>query len=295
MSVPVNRIGGTRAPGFIGAGLAALRVRQEQGEPNVLAVFFSASLAGVAVVALWRFQHRLGPSFVALFAKEGALENLTCILEFLGAVFCATAVWRFSRAALRRRGRSDVATSVAAVPSGPVRWMFGALALALFLVGMEEINWGQTLFGFKTPEVWKEINHQQQTSLHNLLDRDALEGSARALGLLLTLGTIVLVIVRLRWPDSIPGQISPHPALVPLSLCVAYASVKQHSEVVELLVAIFFAFYTYRLWSLARARRYPAREWGVRAPGSRARQSRSKCSPSGPEDRAARARGTDTG
>jgi hypothetical protein len=217
------------------------RSGESRGEPNAFGVLAGASLAGLAVLSLWRFQHQLGPSFLALFAKEGPFEDVTFILALLGAAWCGGAVWRFSR-------RKPLAE-----PSRPVLWTFGALALGLFAFGMEEINWGQTVLGFSTPEAWKEVNHQQETSLHNLLNRDELENSARAAGLLLTLGVISLVAVRMRLPKSLLGQIAPHPTLVPLSLCVAYASWKQHSEVVELLIPVFFAFYTYRLWALARA------------------------------------------
>jgi hypothetical protein len=241
MSVPVSRIFITRATGFIGSRLAAVRSSEKPGEPSSFLVLLTASLAGLAIISLWKFQHRMGSAFVSMFAKEGALENLTYILELIGAALCAVALWHFSRA-----------RSLSAPPR-PVRWMYGALALALFAVGMEEINWGQTLLGFNTPDAWKEVNRQQETSLHNLLGRNALESGARAIGVLLALGVIALVLVRRRFPESLLGQIAPHPALVPLSLCVAFASLKQHSEVVELLVAVFFAFYTYRLWAISRA------------------------------------------
>jgi hypothetical protein len=212
------------------------------GEPNGIGVLFAASLAGLTVLGLWRLQHRLGSSYVALFAKEGPFEDVTCILALLGAVLCASAVWHLSRKGSR------------AAPPRTARWMFGALALGLFAMGMEEINWGQTLLGFNTPEAWKAVNYQKETSIHNLLDRNALEGSARTIGVLLTLAVITLVAIRVRSPKSLLGQIAPHPALVPLSLCVGFAGLMQHSEVVELLITIFFAFYTYRLWTLARAR-----------------------------------------
>jgi hypothetical protein len=211
------------------------------GEPNTLGVLAGASLAGLAVLSLWRFQHELGPSFVALFAKEGVLEDVTVILALLGAAWCAGAVWHFSR------------RNALARPSQPVLYTFGALALALFALAMEEINWGQTILGFSTPEAWKEVNLQKETSLHNVLDRDDLESSARVAGVLLTVAVLILAAIRKRSPRSLLGQVAPHPTLVPLSLCVAYASWKQHSEVVELLIPLFFAFYTYRLWVLSRA------------------------------------------
>jgi hypothetical protein len=235
-------------PVSLGASIKAIWYRQRErfqegpGEPNWVGVLVAASLAGLVVISLWRFQHQLGPSFVALFAKEGPFEDVTYILALFGAVCCAGAVWRFSR-----KGSSFA-------PPRIVRWMFGALGLALFAVAMEEINWGQTLLGFSTPEAWKEVNYQQETSIHNLLGRNALEGGARSIGVLLTLAVIVLVAVRVRSPKSLAAQVAPHPTLVPLSFCIAYAGFRQHSEVVELLISIFFAFYTYRLWALARTR-----------------------------------------
>jgi PAS domain S-box-containing protein len=48
------------------------------------------------------------------------------------------------------------------------------------------------------------------------------------------------------------GRIAPHPALVPLALCVTFAGLRQHPEMVELLLSVFFAFYTYRIWLIAR-------------------------------------------
>ncbi len=37
----------------------------------------------------------------------------------------------------------------------------------MFLLAMEEISWGQQLFGFETPEFWRTRNSQQELTLHN--------------------------------------------------------------------------------------------------------------------------------
>ncbi len=49
-------------------------------------------------------------------------------------------------------------------------WSVGTLLLALlFIFGAgEEISWGQRLFGFETPDSLKEINRQDETTLHNI-------------------------------------------------------------------------------------------------------------------------------
>ena len=47
------------------------------------------------------------------------------------------------------------------------RLLLGFAALA-FLVAMEEVSWGQTLFSWSTPEALQELNIQSETNLHNL-------------------------------------------------------------------------------------------------------------------------------
>ena len=51
---------------------------------------------------------------------------------------------------------------------GYLLWLQLLLA-ALFLVGaMEEVSWGQRLFGWGTPTILREVNVQGETTLHNL-------------------------------------------------------------------------------------------------------------------------------
>ena len=45
---------------------------------------------------------------------------------------------------------------------------YGFLTLAAFVVGMEEISWGQRLIGFEEPQFWSEHNLQSEFTLHNL-------------------------------------------------------------------------------------------------------------------------------
>jgi hypothetical protein len=42
------------------------------------------------------------------------------------------------------------------------------VAVGLFCIGMEEISWGQRLFGIETPEFFKEHNIQGELTIHNL-------------------------------------------------------------------------------------------------------------------------------
>ena len=81
----------------------------------------------------------LGPehgAYTALVREDGPVECATS-LAYLGAGCVA---WLVARG-LRRRGERAL-------------WaLWSLLALALVLVCLEEISWGQRLFGVQTPEV----------------------------------------------------------------------------------------------------------------------------------------------
>ena len=52
------------------------------------------------------------------------------------------------------------------------------LSIALILIALEEVAWGQWLFGFDTPEQYKLINMQGETTIHNL---KGLQGNSEVL------------------------------------------------------------------------------------------------------------------
>ena len=41
-------------------------------------------------------------------------------------------------------------------------------SIGLLFIAMEEIAWGQWLFGFETPKAWEAINQQGETTIHNI-------------------------------------------------------------------------------------------------------------------------------
>jgi len=53
--------------------------------------------------------------------------------------------------------------------SSAYKWFFGLIALAGLYTYMEEISWGQRLFGFESPEFFAANNVQGETNLHNFL------------------------------------------------------------------------------------------------------------------------------
>ena len=95
------------------------------------------------------------PAWTPWFAEHGWLEWSTPILAALAGVF-------FIHAARRRWGgpRPDRAGAMA----------HAGLAAGAFLLAMEEINWGQVIFGWPTSEIFFSGNLQDATNLHNFFN-----------------------------------------------------------------------------------------------------------------------------
>lgn len=49
-----------------------------------------------------------------------------------------------------------------------LRYLYLVMAVGFFLGAMEEISWGQRLFGWGTPSAIEQINFQDETTLHNM-------------------------------------------------------------------------------------------------------------------------------
>jgi len=74
-------------------------------------------------------------------------------------------------------------------------WVLG-IAILFFLVGGEEISWGQRIFAIGTPETMREINVQGETNLHNI---EGLHQVVRALSLLILWGLFVAIPLAARF------------------------------------------------------------------------------------------------
>lgn len=83
------------------------------------------------------------------FREDHFIEQLTVIL-----FFC-----------------SSILLGVKFIKPGKFKRLYLLLGVLFFFVlGMEEISWGQRIFDWNTPEVWSEVNYQDETNLHNLFN-----------------------------------------------------------------------------------------------------------------------------
>jgi hypothetical protein len=140
-------------------------------------------------------------------------------------------------------------------------------ALGMFFIGMEEISWGQQLFGWKTPQNWGQVNAQGETTLHNL---GPLQGKNDILRFGFGLGGLVGIALASLLPLPRLRILFPHRVLLTWFLIIAGVSAAQVyvdlapngplvgpltrlgrlAEVVELLISIAAVLY---LWLNVRA------------------------------------------
>lgn len=115
------------------------------------------------------------------------------------------------------------------------------MAAATFVLGMEEISWGQRIFGWSTPELLTQTNLQQETNLHNLITEAFYIGY---LALPLTL-VATLISIFLRYTRATPRVywlLLPHQNLVILALLITLWIVPPFGpeyELEEQLVSLF--------------------------------------------------------
>ena len=125
-------------------------------------------------------------TFHAVAQEDRPLEWASALLLLAGSGLLALGALR------RRGGRVTVLMAVG---------LCGALAI----LGMEEISWGQRLFGFVTPEKLAEVNWQQEFNLHNV-QTDLFETLYYA-------GAALFLIALPLLRDLLPVSVTAHPLL----------------------------------------------------------------------------------
>jgi len=107
--------------------------------PLITAVTLSLFFAGMVVTERGYF----------LLREDHVFESLTAALFLMASSLCALG-------ALLRKG------------PGATRFWVLAWGVAFLVMGMEEISWGQRLFGVETPGLLESLNQQEEINLHNL-------------------------------------------------------------------------------------------------------------------------------
>ena len=216
--------------------------------------FCPVGIAGLFVALLWFSPTRK-------FAKSLLLENhvveLTTFVAFLlGAVLGFVLAMRSNR-------------------SGQHPYVAGFYALAsvaMFVIAMEEVDWGQVLFGFDTPAALKELMKLREMSLHK---RHLIDGQSEYLRMIASVGGL-LGLLLWRFPlfrkIAMPPVLWPWPFVITIlsgiDMYTVYFPVPKYfyrtmgiymSEVIEMLIGL--AAFLYVAVNLRRLSGIEDRQW----------------------------------
>ena len=183
------------------------------------------ALIGVCAFVLWSFEP---DTYYIAVQEDGILEWST--------------FWAFIAA-----GCVYIFVAVRPAPKLRTTWFPIGLALFCLFVALEEISWGQRVFGYRPPEYFLEFNFQQEFNLHNVIETQ-----------LRKLGVIVVIIgygVALPLIGLIPpirrffgriGILSPAAALIPAFLITGIGQqvypLKFTGEWIEMMLGLCFLF-----------------------------------------------------
>ena len=129
----------------------------------------------------------------------------------------------------------------------PAPWFFLGIAAFCVLVAMEEISWGQRLFGYSPPRYFLENNFQQELNLHNVMATSArkllLVGILAGYGLLLPLLDRIPSTAKLLTKFGVTAPPAAFvPVFVTLVVLIATYPVRYTGEIVEASMALAFMF-----------------------------------------------------
>ncbi len=111
-----------------------------------LALIWSIAAALIALTTLVFWDEAVA---VRLAEEDGIIENATSVFYLIASAANLTLLMRFCGRTL-------------------LRLNLGLLALLFFVVGMEEISWGQRILNIETPAALRDINVQGELTLHNI-------------------------------------------------------------------------------------------------------------------------------
>ena len=164
---------------------------------------------------------------------------------------------------------------IVAMQKSRYRWFFASLAIACSYVVLEEISWGQRIFGFETPEFLKSRNLQGEANLHNLFTgpHKTLLKDVISIGVAIAIagfGLLYPLLVSRKWRIALwvekLGVAAPPLVLAPYFTLAAFLELKplsfNEAEVAELLIASALAmFVLHQLFVLRLGLVAPNTKW----------------------------------
>lgn len=202
------------------------------------AVFYGTIVGGVLVAV--SVAHR--PTFRFVTREDSVLEWPQFLAFATAAVFAALAAARLYP------GRRLL-----------LAVFFALMGVSCLFIAGEEISWGQRILGFETSETWREINKQDETTLHNV--EGVLVIFNGAMLLISTIAVVASLVFLRRRPAGLLGWLVPPSYMVPaFATMMVYKTVRftilpessftvvKLGEWAELCLAVALAVFAVESW-----------------------------------------------
>ena len=170
-----------------------------------------------------------------IYREDGILETMTAVF-FLGAASLLF-IRSFRKTPNDSLGRERFWSIV----------LYGLPAVVCFVIGMEEISWGQRLFNWHTPEFISAVNYQNETNFHNLINPSWpiwYQAAGFVFVCLIGLG-FYLHITR---PETRWVPLFPHPCLAGIATILILVTMVPSNEPMEELASVLAISHALRLY-----------------------------------------------
>ncbi len=180
--------------------------------------------------------------FEVLYLEDGVFESLTPILMLAAILLIGLSIPKIRKDS----GFVNVRNLITII------YLF--LMLVFFLNAMQEISWGQRIFGWGTPQAFTG-NVQDETNLHNYFNQYYLLFYRLLVFFPLVIFVAILLEIKGRYLDF-NRLVLPHPSMIGLSLLIGVVSLVwfKEQELLEEMFAVFFIFYSFRIYHCFRVR-----------------------------------------
>jgi len=211
-------------------------------QPTPKFILITSTMIGLFLIVHIRLYDPASQLFEILYLEDGIFESLTPVLMVISTVLIGASIPKIRGDPQLVRYRNLLTL------------IYFFLMSLFFLNAMEEISWGQRIFGWETPQTF-EGNVQNETNLHNYFNQYYL-----LFYRLLVLFPIVIFVsiwLELKQRYLIFNRlVMPHPSMIGLSLLIAIVSLVwyKEQELLEELIAVFFLFYSFRIYNCFRFR-----------------------------------------
>jgi len=177
----------------------------------------------------------------ALFVEDGIFESLTAIAFFSSSFFILKSILLLRKKSTIWNKNEYKIIFIALVSIG----------IIFLFIALEEISWGQRIFGLETPSRLSQLNLQNELNIHNIFT-PVFREVYFSIGVLILLIMIIAPLIDRILCSSFYHHVFPHPDLIVLAYFIAFTSFIGAGELFEEMASLFSLIYSIRVFKLFR-------------------------------------------